>query len=831
MPEATFLHIQTRDSAPTRVLEIPGASVRIGRGEQCEVRLGEPTLAEVQCMLRKRGETWHIQPVGPPGRVSIDGRAVEQPRPLPLGVVVRVGDHWLTLRPAEPASFEGWGSYAPHEHSGFAGDRGPATTFAARGESTAVADAERDRLRRWQERQEQRDRWLKARKEERRWEARWRAAGENLRSRTAPQAAPSPAPPSAFETLPEPAPTPAAPTPAVEPEIHAVAIPVEVAPEPQIVAVVEVPAVEEPAAVLPEVVALADEPAEVCVPPEVVAEPTTIEVVRPVVEEPVARVAAVEVDTPTDVSTEAEASSAKEKEESSEVRPKRRRVATLGVTVDPAAVPEVEAPALSAAPVVDGSIWEGLLQLLNSTDPGKPVFVPPPLLTPSGFGPIPAMAEAQGGAATALLESLAGEFAGEAGAFSEAAPIEGLAASAQQAEAVEEWPSARIILQQVRQAPRPRAVASSKKARRPARSPMPTEARPPGQWAVPGFRWLWAPSIGAALLGGVVSVGMAANWAGDDQAAGLAADRLLGREAAIAPDEARALLAASGGHSEWWRTTAGHLLWRAAIADRAGEEGRSESLTLLQAARGASPAHAGVRLALARREAGPEALAKSLGLGRDVLAQAWTGRRLLEAGKVDAALRAYRSALEMAERAEPEDSQARGDQPARRFALPGEELIASVVRDMAERPEWTFERWASALPTSGVGGLVAARILKEKASPDADRAIEAALASAGPGGLGSAAKAEALALNDRWEEAEAEYRRAIEAATDARARRAWSFNLSDIYAHLNDDTKRRAAWADAKGVGPEDEITRRVAAAKAQAGLVGETSAIADTRP
>ena len=81
-----------------RVLELAGPSIRIGRGTRCEVRLGEPSLAEVQCLLQRRGVSWHIQPVGPPGRIHLGGRPVDQSRPLPLGVPLQVGDAWLTLR-------------------------------------------------------------------------------------------------------------------------------------------------------------------------------------------------------------------------------------------------------------------------------------------------------------------------------------------------------------------------------------------------------------------------------------------------------------------------------------------------------------------------------------------------------------------------------------------------------------------------------------------------------------------------------------------------------------------------------------------------------------
>src|SRR5262245_50543777 len=103
MPQTTFLHIRTRDEGAARVVPLAEAAVRVGRGAQCEVRLGG-TLAEVECLLRRRGETWHVQPIGPPGALSIEGRPVEAQRPLAPGVPLRVGDHWLTLRPAGAAS-------------------------------------------------------------------------------------------------------------------------------------------------------------------------------------------------------------------------------------------------------------------------------------------------------------------------------------------------------------------------------------------------------------------------------------------------------------------------------------------------------------------------------------------------------------------------------------------------------------------------------------------------------------------------------------------------------------------------------------------------------
>ena len=64
MPESSLLHIQAVGSAQARVVPLSGLSVRIGRGLQCEVRLPDPSLADVQCLLRRRGATWHLQPLG-----------------------------------------------------------------------------------------------------------------------------------------------------------------------------------------------------------------------------------------------------------------------------------------------------------------------------------------------------------------------------------------------------------------------------------------------------------------------------------------------------------------------------------------------------------------------------------------------------------------------------------------------------------------------------------------------------------------------------------------------------------------------------------------------
>ena len=210
MAETTFLQIQGRDQSASRVLELPIGPVRIGRGSHCEVRLGDdPGLGDVQCLLRRRGANWHFQPVGPPGHVWIDGRPADHQRPLAVGSSLRVGDHWLTLRtatspPDVPGSYHAPITVELHVEAEPA-PVAPAEPSAApvaqdRPRPTSSPADDEERLRRWQARLEQRERWLKTRQDERTWEARWKAAGDTIRGRSTPApdapSRPTPTPPT-----------------------------------------------------------------------------------------------------------------------------------------------------------------------------------------------------------------------------------------------------------------------------------------------------------------------------------------------------------------------------------------------------------------------------------------------------------------------------------------------------------------------------------------------------------------------------------------------------------------------------------------------------------
>ncbi|MFO0953865.1 MAG: hypothetical protein U0835_22460 [Isosphaeraceae bacterium] len=205
-------------------------------------------------------------------------------------------------------------------------------------------------------------------------------------------------------------------------------------------------------------------------------------------------------------------------------------------------------------------------------------------------------------------------------------------------------------------------------------------------------------------------------WTRDAYNAGIVVARLgqaepgRSRPAGVAP-----------GRSTWWASQASHLLEWAVYLDRtATEPGQvTEAKALLDRASEVSPLHTGVRYTMARPMPGDReapGLTRALGQSRDVLALAWSGRRLLASGKKDAALRAYAAALEMASTA---DLAGMGsptfldDTETRRYALPAEDVVGTVIRDMAEQSEWSYAEWSAAVPRGTVAPVVAARVLRE----------------------------------------------------------------------------------------------------------------------
>lgn len=406
-------------------------------------------------------------------------------------------------------------------------------------------------------------------------------------------------------------------------------------------------------------------------------------------------------------------------------------------------------------------------------------------------------------------------------------------------ESAREWPTVADILA-ARGAGRGSAAAPVGGARAKAEArPEPTRAVEPGQWRLP--LWLgWLPAAVATAGFGGAGLVAAWTWTQDGYNAGVVARRLAADAKAEKPLPRGVV--PGGGH--WWETTAAHLVTWAAYRDRTADDpGRAEEVrALLTRAAEASPLNPTVRYAVARVLPGdappPErTLALGLGQSRDVVSLTLAGRRLVEAGRKGAALGAYRAALALAAEADParpEPPTFLDDAQPKRYAVPTEERLAAVIRDMAESSAWAYPEWSAALPRGTAAALAAARVLRERSSPDADAALAAAVAEAGSEtpaatphaeAVRLAAGAAALAAAQRWGEARDRYRRAIDVTPVEAARRAWWLNVADVALRLNEESERRSALDSAKNSDPKDEITVRAVELQKSSGFVAQRGA------
>jgi len=775
MPEAAYLHIRGSEADATRVVTLTGESVRVGRGGHCEVRLVDPDVAEVQCILRRRGESWHVQPVGPSGLVSLDGRPVDAPGPIPRGATLRVGAYRIEIRAAE------WGSYdAPIEVGEPAGAASMALRVAAASVTPgtprlplpAAVESEVERVRRWQARLEQRERSVRDRQEEKRWEDRWRSASEGLRAKGArpaiPRVAATPAPPGRPH-VDRPA-TPARP-------VHA-----RVAPSG------------------------ADPTGPPKLPPATPADPDGLprrsatarpDPARPAVAAPRAG------DGP---------------------RPTGRENRSLVVpAAEPIRVVDTPTPTADPAPMGDAA----------SPAPDLPAWVSAPIYADasptSEFAWHPADLRPVAGEEAAIETVPAGSpRPGPIARPRETAPGPIPPRDGPPSAESREFPSVAAILA----AQGTRAVAEPPRAgprrRRPPRRPIPTDPVAPDRRGLPA--WLVGPPatlVAAGLVGGGLYLGM--TWSLDNLAAGVAA-RASRRAEGAAPVP---LDPADPPEALWWKTTAGHMAEWAAAIERSpeGPERAAEVRALLEAAGRASPLRAEVRYALAGPVGGEEGPSPSLavGLGRDVVSQTRTARSLERSGKRAAALVAYRRALELAVEADPArlPPPAFDDDPqVRRYRLPREGIVAEVVRDILGAGAWGFDDWSGALPPRAVARLAAGRTLRERSSPDAGRALAMTLdadlaepTSPADAAEHHAARAEAMAILDRRAEAVGPYRLAIDLATDGATRRRWRFNLAEVLATLGAPEERDALLEAARSPDPADEVSRRAGEARRRPGL------------
>lgn len=382
-----------------------------------------------------------------------------------------------------------------------------------------------------------------------------------------------------------------------------------------------------------------------------------------------------------------------------------------------------------------------------------------------------------------------------------------------------DWPTVRDILAShhanVRRAATPRPMV------RPALTqPILTEPREPAQWSFP--LWLgWPPALLAMLSCGLVCVVLTWIWSVDARWSGAVANLLAGSGATVKPLPATVPLP----RGIWWRSSAANLMLWANYFDRRQHEdslATEEAGKLLTAASQASPIQALVRFALAHRtpvDKEPTSLVPSLGLSRDIDAQSWLGHQFLLQNNKDAAIKAYRRALEMAAQVDlsrvptptfDDDTQ------ILRYRLPSEELTSRVIRDMAEQSKWTFADWKEAFPAFAPIPLAAARLLRERGSADSDAALDLVLSHLDDPRLENtsaavhlAAQAEALAFKLRWADAKTRYQEAIESMRIDPIKRSWWMNLAEIERRLNDDSGRQLALELARGNNANDEISQR----------------------
>jgi pSer/pThr/pTyr-binding forkhead associated (FHA) protein len=82
--------ISTRDT--TRVVELAGRTLTIGRGAECEVQIADERVSTRHCCLSGHDGVWAIQDLKSTNRTFVNGELVgEQPRRLRHGDLVRLG--------------------------------------------------------------------------------------------------------------------------------------------------------------------------------------------------------------------------------------------------------------------------------------------------------------------------------------------------------------------------------------------------------------------------------------------------------------------------------------------------------------------------------------------------------------------------------------------------------------------------------------------------------------------------------------------------------------------------------------------------------------------
>ncbi len=820
---SSYLHVLTRTGGAARVVPLTGTLVRVGRGAGCDVPIDDPRLADVHCVLRRRGEGWTVEPAGLAGRVLVDGVTIQGPQPLSPGATVRIGEVRLSLHalvgdadPSTPGSFETPLAVEATsvEPRVLASGSDPAVPSpipdATPAPSDPDADSEAERLARWQASLEFRERWLASRREEQRWEQRWRSAGDRLKARSpaglvgrAPSAdplRPRPEPPRAPDRVDlggrvrHERPDREPPTPPVHrPELP----PRPVAPSPPPTARRQPPEpfrrpVFEPIHPDPDRDRdNTDGPVTLLDAEELAArraweesnaagfrpDPTPAAAPQPA-DQPgsLVRPLLIESDFAFDLTDATTGPAVEPMVDAVPAPPAAPGVDSLPVAPDPTLAPIPEPVRAESVALVDPGP--------EPVGPSPAVWLPTPVETePSPAVPADERARSVPPAPEPDTEPTV--------------EPHGLAPLDRSNEGTP-WPSAREILEahraRVSEGERSPVLEASRRRR-----PVPTAAQAPESWTLPAAIAV-PPAVALTLFLGGLGLALCWLWAQDQRVAASISDRLLAGQS-LPPSglEADRLPSPS-----WWGSTADHLYGHAVALGTPDDPTRSDEIRfLLGLAAGASPLHPGVRFSAARLRPEASTDATDLNLSRDILPMALAGRHRLAAGDRERALLHYREALELAVRSDPADSaEPRKDTGSRdgRLLLPNEDLIAPIIRELAAYPGWSYEDWKPAIPEEGVALLATYRVLRDRNDRAADRVLDRLItAESDPEGAAPwpaverAARAEARAERRQWREAEALYRTALAGTTAPRLRHAWWLNLAEIEGRLNDFDARRAA--------------------------------------
>jgi tetratricopeptide (TPR) repeat protein len=478
----------------------------------------------------------------------------------------------------------------------------------------------------------------------------------------------------------------------------------------------------------------------------------------------------------------------------------------------------IEAPEPTPCPIVEAEVeTETSIPVAPSAAAEAPVLPQAPLSEPS---PARAYVEAPGAVATDPADD------DEPGLWID--------------EELPPLPRVSDVLQAVSVTTGPSRERSGRSGRKAARSATalpptcvePSAGEPPALWRLPAWAVVTPVALGLMAAGGL-AVALSLQWQADDRLTASLIQRLESVGPNDEPFEPPSLPTA-----KWWRSSARNLAIQAQALDRADSDGmqRDAVAERLYVARLVSPLEPVARAAPARLNdevASGTPDRATLGLSRDVLTLRRSSKKLLDAGRLDAALAAFRKAIELALESDLDDEAIPAFLDDYRFALPREAMITPIVADLLESASASADSWRSSLPDSGLVRLVAARLLRKRGDDAASQVLDELIAKpADPGAdaVALAIRAEALALRERWSESGELWNEAVRRGGVPEAvARTWWFNLAEVEARAGRPDRALQAWEQARCSDLHDPVNQRLAEARARHGNLSPAAVLAGT--